>query len=241
MSEQVILYQPPGRPWGAPNFSPFCIKLETYLRLAQWPYECRAASFRKAPKGKVPYIDIGGALLGDSQLVIEYLEARRPSDRRLDAWLDDSQRAVGHAARRMLDEGLYFVMVYLRWLDERGWETYRPAIGQMMGPFRHVLPLVRRAVRKATISQGTGRHSAAEVAAAGVADLRALSQVIGDHQWLLGDARSTYDASAFAFIEAIAAFPVASPVRDFLLADARLTGYRQRVRAAIWSDLPVVS
>ena len=37
-AEKVILHQPPAA-WGLPNPSPFCAKLETYLRMAEIPFE----------------------------------------------------------------------------------------------------------------------------------------------------------------------------------------------------------
>ncbi len=43
--------------FGLPNASPFCMKLETYLRMAQLPFEIEPATlqaFNKAPKGKMP-------------------------------------------------------------------------------------------------------------------------------------------------------------------------------------------
>jgi glutathione S-transferase len=237
VDERITLFQSDGRQWGMPNLSPFCIKLETYLRLANWSYDTQPANFRKAPKGKVPYVALNGQLLGDSQLIIEALEARRPPERRLDHTLSKPQRATGHALRRMLEEGLYFVLVHWRWVDAAGWKIYRPGIGSIMGPIRHILPLIRRGVVKANKSQGTGRHSPAEIARLGIADLTALAEHIGEQRWLFGEQCSTFDASVFAFIEGIAGFPAASPVRDFLLAESRLMGYRSRVRAAIWRDL----
>ena len=43
--------------FGLANASPFCMKLETYLRMAALPFEIPCASLRhlqKAPKGKMP-------------------------------------------------------------------------------------------------------------------------------------------------------------------------------------------
>lgn len=238
MTDTLVLYQPLGRQWGMPNLSPFCTKLETYLRLARWPYERRAASFRNAPKGKIPYIGLEGRLVGDSQLIMEMLESRRAPDARLDGWLSDTQRATGHALQRMLDEGLYFVLVHLRWVDEQGWAAYQPKLALDIGAARYILPLVRRGVIKANRTQGTGRHQGAQIAQMGIADLAALAQLIGEQRWIFGERPSTYDVSAFALVEGLAGFPVASAVRDYLLAEPRLAAYRARVRGAIWRDLP---
>ncbi len=219
-----------------PNLSPFGTKLETYLRMAGWAYESRPADFRRAPKGKIPYVSIDGELLGDSQLIIEELERRRGKP--MDAHLTDLQRATGHALRRTLEEGLYFILAWQRWGEDSAWQVYRPVIGQSMpAPVRLALPLIRRGIRKSLWSQGTTRHSAAEITAMGMADLAALSVMLGEQEFLFGAQPSTCDASAFASIEGIAAFPHASPLRNHLLGTGNLMAYRARIRARWFADL----
>ena len=47
--------------FGLLNASPFCMKLEMYLRMAGLPYEAvNSGDVMKAPKRKLPYIDDGG-------------------------------------------------------------------------------------------------------------------------------------------------------------------------------------
>ena len=61
---------------GLPNASPFCMKLETYLRMTGLPFEVRPVTDpRRAPKGKLPYIDDGGTVLADSNLILDYLKS----------------------------------------------------------------------------------------------------------------------------------------------------------------------
>ncbi len=61
--------------FGIPNPSPFCMKLETWLRMAGLPFEVvRVVDPRKGPKGKVPWIDDGNQTIADSGFIIEYLE-----------------------------------------------------------------------------------------------------------------------------------------------------------------------
>ncbi len=236
----IHLYMPPGRPWGMPNLSPFGTKLETYLRMAGWAYEPRPADFRRAPKGKIPYVSIDGRLVGDSQLIIAELEQRRGNT--LDAHLTEMQRATGHTLRRTLEEGLYFILAWQRWGEDSAWQVYRPVIGQSMpAPVRLALPLIRRGIRKSLWSQGTTRHSPEEITAMGVADLAALAVMLGEQDFLFGSQPSTFDATAFASIEGIAAFPHASPLRSYLLASGNLMGYRERIRTRWFPELQAVS
>jgi len=62
--------------FGLPNASPFCMKLETYLRMAGLPYETvNDGNVLKAPKGKLPWIDDDGTRVADSSFIIEHLSA----------------------------------------------------------------------------------------------------------------------------------------------------------------------
>ena len=60
--------------WNVPSASPFCIKLETYLKMANLKYQNQYLDDpRKAPKGKLPYITDNDITIADSGLIIDYL------------------------------------------------------------------------------------------------------------------------------------------------------------------------
>ena len=60
--------------WGF-DPSPFCLKLETHLKLARVSFEKRTSlvAFMRAPKKKLPYIVDDGQVVDDSEGIIEYL------------------------------------------------------------------------------------------------------------------------------------------------------------------------
>jgi glutathione S-transferase len=97
----IVLHQF-SRSFDLPNSSPFCMKLETYLRMAEIPHELAfEETLDKAPKNKMPYIEDEGKKIGDSNLVIEYLQKKYGD--RTDAHLSPADRAVSLAMRRMID------------------------------------------------------------------------------------------------------------------------------------------
>jgi glutathione S-transferase len=55
--------------------SPFCVKVEAYLRLADLPYETLSGAqyLRKAPKGKLPFIEDNDNIIADSSFILKYL------------------------------------------------------------------------------------------------------------------------------------------------------------------------
>lgn len=95
--------------FGLPNPSNFCLKLETYLRMADIPFESvYGMEMNKAPKGKMPYIEDSGNTIGDSNFIIEYL--KQTYGDKLEAHLTPSEIALSLAMRFGLwDFGKYFV------------------------------------------------------------------------------------------------------------------------------------
>ena len=82
-----------------PNVSPFCMKLETYLRMSGREYSVKhVRSSRKSPTGKIPYVTIDGAVLTDSGQILDTLESQlaEPVDHDLTA----VQKAEALARRR---------------------------------------------------------------------------------------------------------------------------------------------
>lgn len=55
-----------GPGFGLPDPSPFVTKAEVLLKMAELPYRSDTTGFKKAPKGKLPYIDDGGEIISDS-------------------------------------------------------------------------------------------------------------------------------------------------------------------------------
>lgn len=219
-----------------PNFSPFCMKVETYLRMTGHAFEVALGDIRKAPKGKLPYIEDGAVKLGDSALIIDYLKATYGDT--LDAKLTPEQLATAHLARRTMEESLYFAILHARWSHDESWEKIRamfaPTLPAALRPF--VPPLVRRSVLRTSRAQGTGRHTAGEIATLAKADLDALSVVLGDHAYFLGDEPTTIDATAYAFLGNVVWDITESPLKAYARGLPNVRAYCERMRARYYAS-----
>src|SRR5260221_4326832 len=108
--------------FGIPNPSPFCLKLETWLRMAGLPFESvRVTDPRKGPKGKVPWIEDQGRTIADSAFIIEYLVDAYGDP--LSTHLGAEERAVALALRRLTEEHLYWAIAHGRFLDDQAWPS----------------------------------------------------------------------------------------------------------------------
>jgi glutathione S-transferase len=222
--------------WDLPDLSPFCAKVETYLRLAGAKFETKLGDPRKAPKGKLPFIEHEGRTIADSTAIIAYLEEKLGAP--LDAGLGAKERAATEAYRAMLDEHYYWVLVNFRWKEDAGWAVNKPEFVKILGAAGipgfargFVGERVRAQMIKQLHTQGTGRHTTAEIAAIGARQLDSLSEWLGDSPYFFGDSPRTIDASVYAFLNGTLGAAVESPVKEHARSKKNLVAYVERVKS----------
>jgi glutathione S-transferase len=230
------LFQP-ARAFGLPNPSAFCVKLETYLRMANIPYEIAVGEPRDAPKGKVPWIDDGGYLLADSTFIIAYLKKKHGDV--LDGQLTVHQQALGHAIKKLVEDSLYFVSSYSKWVEDEGFKIYAAQLfaGMPEEQLKYVPDMVRKRAIEKLHAQGIGRHSSAEVYELGVQDVESFAELLGTGEYLFGDHPTSFDASAFGVIGNLKDGPFPSPVRDAIRSTGRVADYIDRIREEYFADI----
>jgi glutathione S-transferase len=217
--------------FGCPDASPFVMKAEMLLKLAGLPYQCSRRGLVRGPKGKLPYIDDAGTIVADSTLIRLYLERQYAID--FDRGLTARDRGVAWSVEKMLEDHLYWIMVYWRWMIdanfERGPKGFFKRAPAMVRPLIEMM--VRRKVRATLHGHGIGRHNDAEKTALADRCIDAFSQVLGDNRYLLGDIACGADATACAFIAGAIPRVFDSPLRDKLEATPNLMAYHQRMMA----------
>jgi len=226
----LVVHQLPGA-WGLPSISPFCLKLDAYFRIAGIPFQTvvDATPFR-GPKGKLPWIEHEGKKIGDSGFIIEYLESRFGCDP--SGGLSPAERAVSLSMRRLIEENLYWTVVYDRWMVEENWRSFRNVVlGGVPIPIRQVIaPIARRGVRRQLAGHGIGMHSRDEIHAIGRRDIGAIADFLADKPFLMGGTATEIDAIAYGLLPNIMNVPIASPIKDEALRRANLVGYVERIR-----------
>lgn len=227
----LVLHQAPGG-WGLPSLSPFCLKLQTYLRMRAIPFRCVSGENpAKGPKGKIPWIEHPGGTLGDSGLIIEYLEKQYGHS--ADQGLSASDAAVAHGMRRLLEESLAWALAYDRWImDGESQRKFRDIVlGKIPPPLRRVItPLARRDLRRQLHIQGMGRHSPVEVHAIGRRDIAAVAEFLGAKPFLMGKQPTSVDACAYGVLANILQPPLESPMKEEALGRTNLVDFVERIR-----------
>lgn len=233
-----------GKQWGIADASPFCVKLESFLRLNNIPFELGAfdikSTLKKAPKKKMPFIITeDGKKLGDSTLIIEYLSQKHNID--MDDALSPEQSAQSRLIRRALDEALYFNLVYSRWIDDYSWNIIKPIFFGNMGLPNFLVNIIAKKVRsdleKKIVSQGTGRHTQEEIYNTANKDLSALATLLGDNTWFFGAKNPTLlDIWVHSFVINIIVPPIDNAVKKHTLTLNNLCEHAHRMEKLAYTD-----
>lgn len=202
-----------GPAFGLPDPSPFVTKAEMLLKLANLSYRKDPTGFRKAPKGKLPYIEDEGQVVPDSTFIRWHIEKKYGID--FDGNLSAEERGVAWAIEKMLEDNLYWASVQWRWLDDKNF-VRGPAIffKKIPWPARSVIEsLVRLKFRKNLHAHGMGRHTLNEQALIASKTIQSLAAVLGEKPYLMGDKPCGADATAFAFMAGVLCSHFETPLR----------------------------
>src|ERR1700722_12765191 len=178
-----------------PNLSAFCMKVETYLRMTNLPYEIISVrNTSKCPKGKLPYIVDDGKVISDSSFIISYLKEKYGDP--LDKDLTSMQKAHALAFQRLLEDHFYFILVYSRWADEKNWPETKKIFFSDLPKLMHrfITKRIHKYMLNQLYTQGTGRHSLTEIYQLGFEDLTAIATALGEQKFFLGITPTAIDA-----------------------------------------------
>lgn len=221
----VYLYQF-SRTKNTPSPSSFCLKVETWLRMAGIKYENvdHKMQFRSS-KGQLPFVELNGAEIADSAVIIKEVGAHFGSD--VDAHLTSEQRNMAHAMISMLENHFHWIDVWWRTkYPDAMLQGYKIDLQHMVGS-KMPVPLLKLAYRfsfrrrgvKKVRATGIGLHSQDEIIQMGKDDLKVLNELLGDKTFFFGDEPTTLDVVVFSNVAQLTVVDkeVKHELRDWLL------------------------
>jgi glutathione S-transferase len=221
------------------SFSPPCAKLELFLRATGQAYEVHpAGNPGRGPKKKIPWIEIEGLRMGDSELIIDYLVRERNLG--IDEGMSPEDRGAAVAFRRLFDEHFYWCGLYERWARPEVWPITRSLIfGDLPPLLRSLVPrLVRKSVLRDLHGQGLGRHHDEEIFGFARADLEAFSCFLGDKPFATGEAIRTVDCSAYGILANLYYTEFNPHLTTIAAAFPHLKAYADRIYEGFVADFP---
>ena len=224
-----------GPHFGLPDPSPFVVKLETYLRLADIDYISKAGDVRKTPKKKIPVLIDGSDVVADSQFAIEHLKAQHGD--KLNEGLSDEVLARHHMLRLGLENHTYFLMVAYRWLHTKNAPIMRDTFFAPMGFMgKFIFKMVQKEMRRTVYGQGLLRHSWEELEGLVSQDVAALEAALGDRDYFGGERPTEIDCTAFGFLSGMIVPDIDTPFRTFARASRPLVNYHNRMTERAFAD-----
>jgi glutathione S-transferase len=178
-------------------------------------------------------------MICDSGVIIDYLE--KTGGHRLDGRLTLAERAQSLAFRRLLEEHLYWAVVYARWADPDNAAHVNSYIAGATRLPPWLMPVVGRLIQRSVIKSlrghGLGRHPPDTIWRLGMADVDALGHWLGGRPWAFGEAPTVLDAVMFAFIASIIRTPWEFPLKTHTLKHRNLVDHSQRMLALCFPEM----
>ncbi|XP_059219486.1 failed axon connections isoform X2 [Stomoxys calcitrans] len=243
--DMIYLYQFSRTPL-LPSLSPYCLKVETWLRLAGLKYENVDHKMRfRSKKGQLPFIELNGEEIADSAIIIKDLSAKYGKD--LDAGLTTEQRNVSYAMIAMLENHLIWIIFYWRAkFPDNVLKGYKVNLQHALGlrlpnsilNFFFKITFGRKGTKKLK-AHGIGVHSAEEIEEFGKNDLKVLSEMLDCKPFFFGDEPTTLDVVAFAVLSQLhfLSKEVQYALRDFMTEKCpNLVGHVSRMKDRCFPD-----
>jgi len=225
-----------GPQFSLPDPSPFVTKAEVLLKMSGLPYQTDLNGFRKAPKGKLPYIKDDGELIADSTFVRRHLEQKHKIN--FDRGLSAEQTAIAWAFEKTAEDNLYWAIVESRWMVDanfdKGPRTFFKKIPAPVRPL--IVPMIRRQVRKNLHAHGMGRHSRAEIEWIATQGIDAIASYLGQKSFFMGPEPVGADATMFAFVASALCPQFDTPIRTAAERHDNLRRYVGRMTARYYPD-----
>lgn len=241
----VYLYQFTRTPL-LPSLSPYCLKVETWLRLAGLKYENVDHKLKlRSKKGQLPFVEVNGEEIADSAIIIKELAQRYEKD--LDSALTLEQRLISHAMISMLENHLIWVL--LSWRSKnpelmiKGYKVnLQHALGSRLPNavlnFLFKFQFGRKGAKKVK-AQGLGVHKPEEIEEFGKQDLKVLSELLADKPFFFGDEPTTLDCVAFSVLAQVhyISDDVKYALKEFMQENCpNLVGHVSRIKERCFPD-----
>jgi isoprene-epoxide---glutathione S-transferase len=225
--------------WGLPCISPFVTKVVNYMTMAGIPYEQKAQDLgtlgTDSPTAKLPYIMDEGTQVTDSTRIIQYLKEKYGD--KLDDHLSESDKAVGLAFQRMVEEYTYWSgVIEPRWPTVERFRIYvpyitgGPGLDELPQEVQDALLAFREKIHDQHLKHGMGLRSHEDIVKCLAEDMDALSAYLGDKPFFLGDEPTSYDATIYSTYRHVTDSPWDWAGRDYARSKQNLGAYAERMR-----------
>ncbi|CAP39338.1 Protein CBG22845 [Caenorhabditis briggsae] len=230
--DTVYLYQY-GRLKNCPHLSPFCMKIEVLCRIYKIPYEIVECTTMRSRNGLLPFIELNGDHISDSDLI----EMRLKSHFKIPTLSGDLE-TQSVALSKMTFFHLFHIIYRFKTAEHAFYETIYRLVGMPQALKFLFLPFVKASVGKRFYARNTG--------AIGDFELKELDEFLHKDleiiqntmkgKFLFGDEITAADATVFSLLATVY-YPFHTHVSDVLEKDfPKILEYITRVRQEVYPN-----
>ncbi|CAJ0598118.1 unnamed protein product [Cylicocyclus nassatus] len=233
--DTVYLYQFP-RAKALPNLSPFCLKIETFLRANKIPYEVCPLLMGRSQYGLLPFVELNGEHIADSQIIMDRLQ-KHFNVKQLD---NPKDRAIARAIDRMMDSHTFLLQYQYKLIDN---DNSLVEIAFRDGGFPEaILPIIvppmaymmrRKASQK--VAGSIGKLSDDNYKDLLRKDYDAYQTLLGQQKFMFGDEISAADCTLFGQLATTIYLPINNYAKEVLKEEyPKLVQYCDRIRDTVF-------
>ncbi|CAB04302.1 CaDmium Responsive [Caenorhabditis elegans] len=227
----VYLYQMK-RLKNCPNLSPFCMKIEILCRIFKIPYEIITCTSERSRNGLVPFVELNGEHIADSDLI----EMRLRSHFKIPS-LPTELETQSVALSKFADHHLFFVLIRFKIAVDEFYKTIIEIIGLPTFLNFLLMPLLKAIIGKNVYNkcQGAiGDFELSELDEILHRDLRIVENTLAKKKFLFGEEITAADATVFSQLATVY-YPFRNHISDVLEKDfPKLLEYCERVRHEVY-------
>uniref|UniRef100_A0A914QJN9 GST C-terminal domain-containing protein n=1 Tax=Panagrolaimus davidi TaxID=227884 RepID=A0A914QJN9_9BILA len=229
----VYLYQFKRNPY-VPNLSPFCMKIELFLRANNIPHQVIENNKARSTKGQLPFIELNGKQIADSEFINYELSEKFNIQNNISSEKSGSLRAL----TRVFDVEVSRLMSYFKIKTEEFPRAFMSVTDLPKFTYPIIIPLVRRMVKK-SIKKSGYNHSDSEMKEILVRDLKAASDILGSNKFLGGEKMAIADCAVFGQLASVYFIPWETEAHEILRTDfPNLIKYIENIAAIYFSEFP---
>lgn len=221
--------------WGLPTSGPFALKLLAWLEAHKIDYAFKTEmNTAKGPKGKSPWVEMGGQTIADSDVIIRHIAAAK--NIALDQDLRTPQVASGHAFKVAFEERFHQILEWELFEHPKGLAFIKKAISEsaptLLAPI--IFAMVKRQFSRQLYARGISRHSQAHIVHLADELLTALESFIESH----GFARTTDQRAnrQLPQIEELSVYGQLAPLRHWTMPTPTALIVKDRKILTDWVD-----
>ena len=216
-----------------PNLSPFCMKVELFMRANKIDYEIVEGNFNRSHKGLLPFIELNGEQIADSEFIIHTLAEKYNVKENLPKERAGSLRALS----RMFDEEVFRIQMKYKVRAEEIVRIMLTDLPDFLIPLIH--PIIKLVIAWRLSWSGYGAHSDEELLQMYRRDLQATVDILGDNKYFGGDKLVMADCVVYGQLASIYLLPAETLVHEMIRKEFPILGkYVENVTTQFYADYP---